>query len=152
MRNKRFIAVHRGGLLKKEHHRQLIIWACKCCEHVLPLCTETVDERLINALLIAKEWAVGNAKTGDAMKASVSSHAAAREAADPVSIAVARSIGHAVAVAHMAEHSLGAANYALKAVKFAGKSIEAEKKWQNEQLPPEIMERVLFCDLSRMDY
>ena len=101
MRNKRFIAVHRGGLLKKEHHRQLIIWACKCCEHVLPLCTETVDERLINALLIAKEWAVGNAKTGDAMKASVSSHAAAREAADPVSIAVARSIGQAVATCPM---------------------------------------------------
>ncbi|MCX6255149.1 MAG: hypothetical protein NTV31_11820, partial [Bacteroidia bacterium] len=58
-------------------------------------------------------------------------------------IAVARSVGHAVATAHMADHSLGAALYALKAVKNAGKSIDAERKWQNEQLPSEIMELVL---------
>ena len=143
MRDKRFIAEHRGGLLKKDHHRQLIKWACKCCEHVLPLCIETVDERLINALLIAKEWANGNAKVGDAMKASLCSHAAAREYADPISIAIARSIGQAVATAHMADHSLGAAIYALKAVKFANKSIDAERKWQNAQLPSEIRELVL---------
>ena len=143
MRDRRFIAEHRGGLLKKDHHGQLIKWACKCCEHVLPLCTETVNERLINALLIAKGWASGNAKVGDAMKASLGSHAAARESADLISIAVARSIGQAVATAHMADHSLGAAIYALKAVKFADKSIDEERKWQNEQLPSEIMELVL---------
>ena len=143
MRDKRFIAEHRGGLLKKAHHKQLINWACKCCEHVLPLCSETVDERLINALIIAKDWAIGNAKVGDAMKASVKAHAVARESENPISIAVARSIGQAVATAHMADHSLGAAIYALKAVKFADKSIDAERKWQNEQLPSEIMELVL---------
>ena len=143
MRDKRFITEHRGGLLEKEHHRQLIKWACKCCEHVLPLCSETVDERLINALLIAKDWAIGNAQVGDAMKASVNAHVVARESADPISIAIARSIGQAVATAHMADHSLGAAIYALKAVKFADKSIDAERKWQNEQLPSEIMELVL---------
>jgi len=43
----------------------------------------------------------------------------------------------------MADHSIGAALYALKAVKNAGKSIDAERKWQNEQLPSEIMELVL---------
>ena len=93
MRDRRFIAEHRDGLLKMDHHRQLIKWACKCCEHVLPLCDERLDERLINALLIAKEWASGNAKVGEAMKASVGSHAVARESANPISIAVARSIG-----------------------------------------------------------
>jgi hypothetical protein len=143
MRDKRFIAEHRGGLLKKDHQRQLIKWACKCCEHVLPLCRGTVDDRLINALFIAKEWARGNVKTGDAMKASVDSHAVARESANPIVIAVARSIGQAVATAHMADHAPGAAIYALKAVKFADKSIDAERKWQNEQLPSEIMELVL---------
>ena len=143
MRDKRFIAEHRGGLLKKDHQQQLIKWACKCCEHVLPLCSETVDERLINALFIAKEWARGNAKVGDAMKASVDSHAAARESVNPISIAVARSIGQAVATAHMADHSLGAAIYALKAVKFANISKDAERKWQNEQLPSEIRNLVL---------
>jgi hypothetical protein len=143
MRDKRLIAEHRGGLLKIEHHRQLIKWACKCSEHVLPLCSETVDERLINALLIAKEWAIGNATTGDAMKASVKSHAVARESVNPAIVALARSIGHAVATAHMADHSLGAAIYALKVVKFVDKSIDEERKWQNEQLPTEIMELVM---------
>jgi len=143
MRDKRFIAEHRGGLLKTDHHRQLIKWACKCCEHVLPLCSETVDERLINALLIAKEWASGDAKVGAAMKASIGCHAVARESTDLISIAVARSIGQAVATAHMADHSLGAAIYALKAVKFANISKDAERKWQNEQLPSEIRNLVL---------
>ena len=142
MRDKIFIAEHRGGLLKKEQHIQLINWACRCSEHVLYLFGETSDERLKKALLIAKEWANGNATVGDAMKGSVSAHAAARESANHISIAVARSVGHAVATAHMADHSLGAALYALKAVKNADKSIDTERKWQNEQLPSEIKDIV----------
>ena len=43
----------------------------------------------------------------------------------------------------MAYHSLGAALYALKAVKNAGQSVDAERKWQNEQLPSEVKELVL---------
>ena len=143
MRDKRFIAEHRGGLLTKKHHRQLMIWACTCTEHVLPLHGGTLDERLKNALLIAREWANGNTTAGEAMKASVGAHAVARELTDPTSIAVARAVGQAVASAHMADHSLGAAIYALKAIKSAGKSIETERKWQNEQLPLEIKEIVL---------
>jgi hypothetical protein len=49
----------------------------------------------------------------------------------------------------MADHSLGAAWYALKAVKNAGKSIDAERNWQNEQLPSEIKELVLTARKSR---
>ena len=138
MRDKTFIAEHRGGFLKKEQHIQLIKWACKCSEHVLHLFGETLDERLKKALVIAKKWANGNASVGDAMKASVGAHAAARESANPTSTAVARSVGHAVATAHMADHSLGAALYALKAVKNADKPMDTERKWQNEQLPSEI--------------
>lgn len=67
----------------------------------------------------------------------------ANESSNPVAVAVARSVGHAVATAHMADHSLKAALYALKAVKNAGKSIDSERKWQNKQLPTEIMELVL---------
>jgi len=54
-----------------------------------------------------------------------------------------RSIGHAVVTAHMADHSLGAALYALKAVKNAGQSVDAERKWQNAHLPSEIKVLVL---------
>jgi hypothetical protein len=61
MRDKRFIAEHRGGPLKKERHGQLIKWACVCAENVLPLSGEKSDERLKYALCIAEEWATGKA-------------------------------------------------------------------------------------------
>jgi hypothetical protein len=143
MRDKRFIAEHRGGTLKKEQHIQLMKWACKCAENVLPLIGEKSDERLNYALLIATEWTKGKATVGDARNASLKAINVANESSNPISIAVARAIGHAVATAHMADHSLGAALYALKAVKNAGKSIDAERKWQNEQLSSEIIELVL---------
>jgi len=143
MRDKRFIAEHRGGPLKKEQHRQLIRWACDCAENVLPLFGEEIDERLKDAISVAKEWEKGNTSVGDARKASLGAIAVANESSNPTAIAVARSVGHAVATAHMADHSSGAALYALKAVKNAGKSIDAERKWQTEQLPSEIIEMVL---------
>jgi len=143
MRDKKFIAEHRGGLLKKEQHYQLIIWACDCAENVLPLFGEITDERLKNGLTVAKEWAQGNASVGDARKASINAIAAANESSNPTAIAVARSVGHAVATAHMADHSLIAVWYALKAVKYAGKSTDTERRWQNEQLPSEIKDLIL---------
>jgi hypothetical protein len=149
MRDQRFVARHRGGPLEKEQHRQLIIWACACAEHVLSLFLEKPDERLEDALLVAKAWAQGNASTGAAMKASLVAHAVARESSNPTSIAAARSVGQAVATAHMADHALGAAWYALKAVKIAGGSADAERRWQDEQLPPEIRELVLSARKSR---
>jgi hypothetical protein len=145
MRDKRFVAKHRGGLLSKDNHHKLIRWARECSEHVLSLIEGDIDKRLHYALHIAKEWESGNVTTGEAMKASLGSHAAARECSDPVSIAVARSVGHSVATAHMADHSLGGALYALKAVKLAGKSIEEERDWQHkklQQLPTDIVELI----------
>jgi phosphoglycerate dehydrogenase-like enzyme len=142
MRDKRFIAEHRGGLLKKEQHLQLIKWACDCAENVLSLFGEKLDNRLKDALFIAK-GAKGKVTVADARNASLKAIAVANESSNPVAIAVARAVGHAVATAHMADHSLGAALYALKAIKNAGKSVDAERKWQNEQLPSEIKELVL---------
>lgn len=149
MRDKRFIAEHRDGTLKKEQQRQLMSWACACAENVLPLVGEELDERLRNALLVAKEWEKGNASVGDARKASLVAIAVAKEATNPTAILVARSVGHSVATAHMADHSLGAAWYALKAVKSAKKSIDSERKWQDEQLPSEIKELVISARESR---
>jgi len=143
MRDKRFVAVYRGGPLTKDHHHQLMRWARECSEHVLSFDNETIDQRLIHALYVAKEWEKEKVTVGEARNASVGAHAAARESSNPIITAVARSVGHAVATAHMADHSLGAALYALKAVKNAGKSVDAERKWQKEQLPSEIKELVL---------
>lgn len=149
MRDKRFVAEHRGGPLKKEQHYQLMNWACDCAEHVSPLFGEKIDERLIHALNVGRAWAQGNASVGEARKAAVNAYTVARESRNPVSIAVARSVGHTVATAHMADHSLGPAWYALKAVKNAGESVDAERKWQNEQLPSEIKELVLTARKSK---
>jgi hypothetical protein len=143
MRDKKFIAEHRGGPLKKEQHYQLIQWACDCSEHILYLLGENIDKRLQNTLIVANEWKKGNISVDDARKASLDAIAVANESSNPTAIAVARSVGHAVATAHMADHSLYAAWYALKAVKNAGKSFDTERKWQDEQLPLEIKEFVL---------
>ncbi|HOI41045.1 MAG TPA: hypothetical protein PL168_09975 [Methanobacterium sp.] len=143
MRDKRFIAEHRGGPLKKEQHYQLTEWACACSKHILYLFGEEIDVRLINALNVALEWTKGNVSVGDAMKSSRDAHKVAREVSNPTARAVARSVGHSVATPHMADHSLGAAWYALKAVQSAGCSTDAEKEWQNEKLPSEIKELIL---------
>lgn len=143
MRDKRFIRDHRGGPLKKEQHYQLMKWACDCCEHVIHLSGEEIDERLVNALDVAKSWREGNASVGEARKASSGAIAVANESSNPTKTAIARSVGHAVATAHMADHSLRAAWYALKAVKKTGKSPDNETKWQNKQVPLEIKELVL---------
>jgi len=149
MRDQRWVAEHRGGPLKKAQHQQLIIWSCACVEHVLSQLSPDIDDRLKYALLIAKQWATGNATVGGARKASVGAHAAAREFSNPIEIAISRASGHAVATAHMADHSLGGTLYSLKAVKLAGKSVEAERTWQNQQLPPEIKELVLSTRIEK---
>ena len=66
MRDKRFVAVHRGGTLTKENHYQLIRWAWKCSEHVFRLIPKDIDTRLIHALIIAQEWEKGNKSVGEA--------------------------------------------------------------------------------------
>jgi hypothetical protein len=161
MRDKRFVAEHRGGPLKIEQHHQLMEWACVCAEHVLPLFGEKTDARLMNALQVSRKWKDGKASVGDARKASMGAIAVANELltsdaaaldkgfSKPVAIAVARAVGHAVATAHMADHSLGPAWYALKAVKGAGLSMDSERKWQDEQLPSEIEALVLTARAAR---
>lgn len=143
MRDKRFIAEHRGGLLKKEQHIQLILWACKCTEHIITLSGGEPDQRLFEALSVARDWAAGKKTVGNARKAAVRCIAAANETTDPFKVAIARAAGHAVATAHMADHSLGPALYGLKAVKYTGISVEEEREWQNAQLEKEIKELVI---------
>ena len=63
--------------------------------------------------------------------------------------------GQAVAVTHVAAHELGAAAYAIKAVRAASPEGEAESagrlecRWQRDQLPEAIRELVLDDQLKR---
>jgi hypothetical protein len=143
MRDRRFIAAHRGGPLARPEHHRLATWAADCAEHVLPLyAAHSPDDRPRRAIQTARTWAGGAIRVGVAQKAAVASHAAAREAADASAIAVARAAGHAAATAHFAEHSLGAALYALKAVEAAGGNPAEERAWQLEQLPAPLRDLV----------
>ena len=56
---------------------------------------------------------------------------------------ITRAAGHAVATAHMADHSMGPVYYGLKAIKIIGGSSDSELKWQIEQIPEEIKELVI---------
>lgn len=143
MRDERFKAIHRGGLLLPEQHRELMVWAIACAKHVLPLCAQLPDDQLVKALEIAQLWNQGSATVGEARKAAVACHALARESTNPVAVFVIRAVGHAVATAHMADHALGPAWYALKAVQAAGLSTEQEETWQNDQIPLQIRDLVI---------
>jgi len=150
-RDPRFVAVHRGGMLDVAHHRLLARWASDCAEHVLPLFTVKYpgDDRPLRAIEIARAWSRGEVTVGEARQAAFAAHAAARSASDAAASEVARSAGHAVATAHMADHELGAAFFAIKAVRLASPASEAltaggrECRWQRDQLPEAIRELVL---------
>jgi len=63
----------------------------------------------------------------------------------PVFHVVARSVGHAAATAHMADHCVGAALYAQRVLKLTKGSYEDEGRWQVKQLnglPNDLLELV----------
>jgi hypothetical protein len=156
-RDPRFVAIHRGGSLDEPNHRRLADWAADCAEHVLPMfaagCPD--DDRPARAVATARAWSRGEATVTDAREAAYAAHAAAREATDPVAREVARACGHAVATAHMADHELGAAFYAIRAVRLASPPSEAqaagqrECRWQRDRLPDDIRELVLSDQETR---
>jgi hypothetical protein len=124
-------------------------WACDCAKHVLHLLGNEIDHRLTNALDVALAWKHGIASVGDARRASLGAIAVANESSNRTAVAVARAVGHAAATAHMADHSLRPAWYALKAVKRAGGSMDEERKWQDKHLPPEVRDLVLTARKAR---
>lgn len=152
VRDPRLVTIRRGGTLRDEHHRLLARWAALCAEHVLDL-FETVqpgDGRPREAIAAARSWADGEmammqarALGGHAMGAARPLQGAARCAA--------YAAGQAACVGHVAEHDLGAAAYALKAVRSArgDDALRIERDWQRAQLPAEVRDLVLEDQGSR---
>ena len=153
-RDRRFVAVPRGGPLDLTRHRLLASWAADCAEHVLPLFTRRHpdDGRPRLAIEAARAWSRGEITVGEARAAAVQAHAAARDAREDEARAVARASGHAVATAHVADYSLGAAAYAVRAVKLASPTHDAgmagdrEHQWQRERLPEAVSELVVSAE------
>mgnify|MGYP001022892754 FL=1 len=149
-RDPRFVTVRRGGTLRDADHRLLATWAAACAEHVLSLFEQACpgDDRPRRAIASARAWAQGEITMTQAREAAYAAHAAARAASGAAKEA-ARAAGHAAAVAHMADHELGGAAYAIRAVRAAADAHarddagRSECRWQRAQLPDEIRELVL---------
>jgi hypothetical protein len=149
-RDPRFVTVRRGGTLEDAHHRLLASWAADCAERVLPYFEDQhpEDDRPRRAIERARAWSRREITMTEARKEAYAAHAAARTA-DGAAREAARAAGHAVATAHMADHELGAAAYAIRAVRAAASAEQRDEagqiecQWQRAQLPEEIRDLVL---------
>lgn len=150
VRDPRFITIRRGGTLTDSDHRLLALWAATCAEHVLPLfeAARPLDPRPRQALALARAWVRGEIKMAQAREAAGMANGAARDLSGAPRYA-AYAAAQAAAVAHVAAHELGAAAYAIKAVRAAAPEGEGEHagrlecQWQRDQLPEAIRELVL---------
>jgi len=149
-RDPRFITVRRGGTLKDSDHHLLAIWAADCAQHVLHLFEEMQpnDDRPRQAIESVRVWARGEITMSQSRAAGGHAMAAARELSGAARY-VAYAAGQAAVVVHVAAHELGAAAYAIKAIRATAPEDQAmeagrlECKWQRVQLPSEIRDLVL---------
>ncbi len=157
VRDPRFITIRRGGTLTDADHRLLAMWAAACAEHVLPLfeSVQPSDPRPRRTIESTRAWARGEMTMSQA-RAAAGANAAARVLSGAPRYA-AFAAGQAVAVSHVAAHELGAAAYAIKAVRAAAPEGDGDRAgrlecaWQREQLPDRIRELVLDDQRLRND-
>ncbi|TFV51886.1 putative immunity protein [Blastococcus sp. TF02A_35] len=156
VRDPRFTTIRRGGSLTDDDHRLLALWAADCAEHVLHL-FESVrpeDPRPRQAIEHARAWVRGEVPMMQARAAGGHAMGAARDLRGAARFA-AYAAGQAGAVAHVAAHELGAAAYAIKAVRAAAPDDDdagrRECRWQREQLPEPVGELVLDDQRLRND-
>src|ERR1700686_4135487 len=150
VRDPRFVTIRRGGTLTDSDHHLLALWAASCAEHVLDRfeLIRPDDPRPRKAIEQARAWARGEITMSQARAAGGHAMAAARGLSGPARHA-AYAAGQAAVVAHVAAHELGAAAYAIKAVRAAAPGRQGQSagrlecRWQREQLPDVIRELVL---------
>jgi hypothetical protein len=137
-RDPRFITIRRGGTLTDADHQLLALWAATCAEHVVHLfeSARPSDRRPRQAINQARAWARGEISMSQSRDAAGAANAAARD---------------------FAAHELGAAAYAIKAVRAAAPDGEVaragrlECQWQRAQLPDAIRDLVLDDQRLRND-
>jgi hypothetical protein len=153
-RDPRLITVRRGGTLTDADHHLLALWAAACAEHVLPLfeAVRPDDDRPRRAIEAARAWVRGELPMMQTREDGGHAMGAARDLTGAARFA-AYAAGQAAVVAHVAEHDLGAAAYAIKAVRAAdGDAAGREEcRWQRERLPAAVRELVLDDQRRRND-
>ena len=154
VRDARLITIRRGGLLSDADHQLLARWAAQCAEHVLGLfeAEQPLDTRPRDAIGAARAWARSEMKMMAARALGGQAMGAARPLQGGARFA-AYAAGQAACVAHVAEHDLGAAAYAIRAVQAADPSnVNAgrlERDWQRGQLHERIRALVLEDQVRR---
>jgi hypothetical protein len=103
----------------KKNQKKLALWAADCAEEILPYFEKKYpkDNRPRKAIEAARIWVRGEIRVGEARKAALNSHAAARKARDDSNLAAcfaARAAGHAAATTHVPRHAYGVTYYAEK--------------------------------------
>ena len=149
-RDPRLITIRRGGTLTDSDHRLLALWAADCAVHVLPHfeLVRPADPRPRQAIEQIRAWARGEITMSQSRAAGGHAMAAARDLTGAARYA-AYAAGQAAVVAHVAAHELGAAAYAIKAVRATSARCHGdhagrlECRWQRAQLPDPIRELVL---------
>ncbi len=157
-RDPRLVTIRRGGTLTDADHQLLALWAAACAEHVLALfeSARPQDPRPREAIEQARAWARGEVAMMQARAAGGHAMGAARDLRGAARYA-AYAAGQAACVGHVAAHDLGAAAYAIKAVRSAaarggsGVAGAAECRWQRDQLPAAVRELVLDDQRLRND-
>ena len=157
-RDPRFVTIRRGGTLTDAEHHLLALWAATCADHVLDLfeSAQPDDPRPREAIGYARAWVRGEVGMMRTRAAGGHAMGAARDLRGPARWA-AYAAGQAACVAHVAEHDLGAAAYAIKAVRATAPDGESEAagrlecRWQRDQLPDPIRELVLDDQRLRND-
>lgn len=86
---------------------------------------------------------------GDGRIAAYGALAAARDADSALQEAVARAAGHAVGTSHMADHSLGAALFGMRAVALAGGDVREARGRFVAWIPPPLKALVLDALVER---
>jgi immunity protein 5 of polymorphic toxin system len=150
VRDPRFVTIRRGGTLTDSDHHLLALWAAACAQHVLDHfeSVQPKDLRPRRAIEHARAWVHGEVNMTQARAAGGHAMGAARDLRGAARYA-AYAAGQAGAVAHVAAHELGAAAYAIRAVRAAAPEGEDEVarrrecRWQRDQLPDAIRELVL---------
>jgi hypothetical protein len=155
VRDPRLITIRRGGTLTDADHRLLALWAADCAEHVVHHfdAVQPSDTRPRDAIEHIRAWTRGEVAMTESRAAGGHAMGAARHLTGAPRFA-AYAAGQAACVAHVAEHELGAAAYAIKAARAATSDDEEhagreECRWQRARLPDAIRELVLDDQRAR---
>lgn len=124
--------------------RALTAWAADCADHALSQFVDFADVRAEAAIAAARAWAAGSGSVDACRDTAFDAHLSARELSEAGYNAVAtcvRAASNAAASADDATLAETCADYAIEALQLNSApceqqfNVDAERRWQWEQLP-----------------